>query len=1206
MIRFRVARIVGLVFVAAGTLGGRHLVVAQQANPAANDAAAAANEPVSNETVADAPPAGETPEEAKERVAAERFLQLLKRRPRLGTALDKVYGYHVGRGSLDEFTAALEKEAAAGDDGNVWMVLGMVQMQRGQDALAAAALEKAESLLPDEALASYYLGKTLVVLGEVDGAAAAMRRAIERKPARADLLSIFQDLGRVYQRTGRNRKALDVWKQLEELFPGDVQVREQIAGILAEEGATEAALDRYTALAAMVKDRFRQVELAIRAAQLKVQLGKTDEALADFEKQLALVNPDSWLYRDVRRRIEEVFWSSGDVDGLVGYYTRWNKEHPDDVDAMMRTARVLSAQRRLPEAEKWFRRAIAKAPTVAEPRLALAEALAADDHYDQAAVEMGQVVELKPDNPDYIVRWGELVFNDSQRSEDQRRTEAGEIWRRMLRKRGDDPVTVARVADLLRASGDVEAALEQYRAAIELAPAEPQYREYLGEYLHQLGRKEEALAAWRELASGARETRDNLVRLSEVLGTFGYGEDALATMAKACELKPTFGHRVRYAELLREAKQFDEALGQLDLAEPLAEDPELREVVIDERIKNYQASGKLAERIEQTEAAVAGPSAKDASQWRLLALMRDADRKFQLACDAIQQATALEPGDVAAWETAATLQERAGRFGDAIASYRKLATLDRRFLSNYLTQIASLEMRLGNTDAALKTGEELVASAPGNSEHYRFFADLCFRTGNSELGFEALRRNVRSNPNDQDALAYLARALADDFATDEAIELYWRVFELARDIDAKVGVIEPLTELYLRTNRFEALTDRLETIGREQNKPRDGILWVAAAQQAAGDLGMARQLLERLVREDSRDTKLLERLVSLSRAEFDFESAAEFQKRLVAAAPTPEAQYLLGNLLLELGELDEAEALWLKLSQRDGDAEALSASISTLLGKEEYETAAKVIEKAMVKYPGNWELLAPAMIVSVKLDRKEEARRLAERVLAMKVDPAEPTRKIEEAIKKQSSRRNTQTYSRDPYANLGKPARLLESAQQIKQAIDNAAARYNRAGRNVFTPTCFQDVQAVAYCIPLVASEEGFEVGAFVKQYAQDALASRAADQLWRAIFYLTWQDARVQYSQTPNETYDKCLQALIEQEDSYAATSKIVELLNRRRLRAGGNASTIPPLSPEEVQDLERLTKLAWTADRSTPNHYELLVAIELSAPAMKTKPNG
>src|SRR5690606_9555042 len=107
----------------------------------------------------------------------------------------------------------------------------------------------------------------------------------------------------------------------------------------------------------------------------------------------------------------------------------------------------------------------------------------------------------------------------------------------------------------------------------KLAPNEPQYREYLGEFLHQLGRKDEALAAWRELASGDRETRDNLVRLSEVLSTFHFDAEALGTIAKACEMKPTFGHRARYAELLRDAKHYEESLKQLDLAEPLAEDP---------------------------------------------------------------------------------------------------------------------------------------------------------------------------------------------------------------------------------------------------------------------------------------------------------------------------------------------------------------------------------------------------------------------------------------------------------------------------------------------------------------------------------------------------------------------------------------------------------------------------------------------------------
>ena len=42
-------------------------------------------------------------------------------------------------------------------------------------------------------------------------------------------------------------------------------------------------------------------------------------------------------------------------------------------------------------------------------------------------------------------------------------------------------------------------------------------------------------------------------------------------------------------------------------------------------------------------------------------------------------------------------------------------------------------------------------------------------------------RNLRRNPNDSDALVYLARTLAGEFFTDEAMELYWRAFDLARE-----------------------------------------------------------------------------------------------------------------------------------------------------------------------------------------------------------------------------------------------------------------------------------------------------------------------------------------------------------------------------------------------------------------------------------------
>ncbi len=1146
---------------------------------------------------------GETAEETKQRVTTGRFLDLLKKHPRQGTALDKVYGYHVSRGSLDAFAASLEQEAKEKNEGHLWMVLGMVQMQRGQDALAASALQTAEELLPQEPLASFYLGKTLVLLGEVDEAANSLRRAIERKPAKADLLLIFQNLGRILQRTGRMQEALDVWKQLESLFPADDQVREQIAGILAEEGAPQAALDRYTALANATKDRNRKVEFTIRAAQLKSQLGKTSEALHDFEIQLAAVNPESWLYRDIRRRIEEIFRATNDIDGLVTYYTKWVDQHTDDVDAMMRTARLLSAQKRLPEAEKWFRNAIAKAPTQVEPRLALVEALAIDSRFDQASAEMEKLVEMHLDNPDLLVRWGELVFSDVKRPEEQRRQQAGDIWRRLLQKRGDDPVTIARVADLLRGSGAAEAAIEQYRAAIERAPNEPQYREYLGEYLHQLNRKDEALTTWRDLASEARETRDNLVRLSEVLSTFHYDNEALDTLAKACTLKPTFGQRTRYAELLREAKRYDDALQQLELAEPLAEDPELREVVIDERIKNYQASGQLEVHITQAEEAVAGNQKSDAAQWRLLALLRDADRQFQPACDAIDTATKLAPNDVAIWETAAQLQERTGRLGEAIASYRKLVALDRRFLSNYLMQIASLEIRVGNVDAALKAGEELLTSAPGNSEHYRFFADLCFRTGHSDRALDSLRRNVRSNPNDQEALLYLAKMLAEDFHTDEAIELYWRGFEIAKDIEEKSSVVAGLVELYLRINRFDSLTERLELVAREQNKPRDGILWVAAAHQAADDLGMAKRLLEQLAREDSRDTKLLQQLVSLSRAEFDYESAAEYQKRLVAIAPTPEAEYLLANLMLDLGAMDEAEALWIKLSQRSDDSQSLHASITTLLNKEQYQTAAILLEKALGQNPNDWELAIPGMVTFVKLKRNDDARRVAERILAMQIDPAQPTKAVKEAIKKQSAHRASQPFQYDPYANLGNHDRVIQLAIQFKQFLmaneSQSTTSYSsssRIGQGLAIALCFQDAQVLARCTLLATKDEKFDLAGFTKQQVEQALATRDLDELWLALFYLAWEDPQVNSIQHANPSFETCLQTLVELNDSWAAKILLTKVISQRQQRNSDQVGTIKPMTSDEIQRCKQLNELASRVDTGDFNYYSLWFATELA----------
>lgn len=86
-------------------------------------------------------------EEQRQQQVIERFLGVLEKNPRRGTALDRVYGHHVERGTLDQLVEDYRQRTAQNAaDGPAWMMLGLIDAQRGQDAAAVAAFEQAEML----------------------------------------------------------------------------------------------------------------------------------------------------------------------------------------------------------------------------------------------------------------------------------------------------------------------------------------------------------------------------------------------------------------------------------------------------------------------------------------------------------------------------------------------------------------------------------------------------------------------------------------------------------------------------------------------------------------------------------------------------------------------------------------------------------------------------------------------------------------------------------------------------------------------------------------------------------------------------------------------------------------------------------------------------------------------------------------------------
>src|SRR5262245_48402248 len=85
----------------------------------------------------------------REDAAVRRFHAVLERTPRRGTALDRVYGHHIERGSLDGLVDTYRRRAETDPkDGAAHMLVGLLEAQRGHDGAAVAAFRAAEAARP--------------------------------------------------------------------------------------------------------------------------------------------------------------------------------------------------------------------------------------------------------------------------------------------------------------------------------------------------------------------------------------------------------------------------------------------------------------------------------------------------------------------------------------------------------------------------------------------------------------------------------------------------------------------------------------------------------------------------------------------------------------------------------------------------------------------------------------------------------------------------------------------------------------------------------------------------------------------------------------------------------------------------------------------------------------------------------------------------
>ncbi len=803
---------------------------------------------------------------------------------------------------------------------------------------------------------------------------------------------------------------------------------------------TDPALRLYEDLATSAGDEYRQVTYTLKAAGLKSRLGRREAAVADLEKLLDRLDPDDWLFREARRGIEQVFLRTDDLDGLATYYEDRIKQHPEDVDAMAKLAGVLGDLGRAEEARSWFEKATALAPSDVRLRRTYIESLRRAGKEKEAIAQFEALDQITPNDPDVLRDWGTVWLEEDSLPEAERKMKAMAVWKRLTAARPNDAVVTAQVADWFRQAEMSDEALDLYAKAVTLAPNDPRYLEYLGEYQHQLGRKDEAVATWKKLAAGRNRSPENLIRLAEVLAGFGYPDEAIAIYRDTGD-ELEFAERLRFAELLRDQELYDESLEQIAEASSLAESDEERQNALHARIETDQAAGRIEDRIAELEKRAS--EQPDAATALTLAMYLHAVRDTAGATTAARAAVELDPRSIAAQAMLAKLADDSGQLLVAAEAYRRLAALDRRGRTEYLKQVAGLEQRLGKSDQALATAREVLASAPGSPDAYAFYADLCFRLGRTEDGLDALRRAARFAPGDAGPTLALASALANQFRTDEAIELYWQAFDKSAPLDDRTPVVARLAELYLRQSRFDELLKRLERAGTGGDD-RTTTLLVAEAHQATGDLVRACETLESLLTENPRDTQLLGRLSQLAERDHDFETALRYQREIVELVPeNRQEQARLARLYLASDDVEAAPEFWNELLAADLDAVETLSLIDALLAAEKYNDALRLVDRALRDEPENWELLFRRAFGQLKQeDHQQAAEETFRRLLALDLPDDTPSAKTAAMRKRTASRASSATS-----ANVYNPAAFPEILRRM-QAASQAMALFGQLDRN--------------------------------------------------------------------------------------------------------------------------------------------------------------
>ncbi len=713
----------------------------------------------------------------------ERYKRELEANPVEGMMLNRLLG-HVGRGAgLNALIAEYRQRVEANPNRtNLHLILGHLLKERGDYEDAYVHYDRAVELSPQSPLGWLGRGTIRLLTGERSAAMEDFEEALDRESNRQRRQDILRQLGELSFSQRDFDRGKEFFGRLLAMTPGDRFVREDYVSLLRQYRQLEEALEQYDELLRLAGSNTQQRANTLRdMAEVQEEMGRYDDALATYGQVLRLVSATSWLAREVRTQIVQVYRAAGDLVGFVDAYgSSWERA---GADQQLLLAGVYAEMGRLEDALRLYQGLARRDRQATEPRRRIIRILERMGRDDDVPAAYADLIQAAPQRSEFAFELAEYHMRNGDR--DQARQTLSTMENRFR----NNSYVLLELADTYARYNFDQEARALFERVLQREPDDDMVLIEVGDFFFDRGERQRAIQIWERLPQSQLGQRQGRQRLAEVLVERGILSQGISVFQELLQETPEDEQLLRaMARAMERARRWDEALTTWQTMLEVSEVRQRRQEARARIVEIHQRQNTLRAEIRRWEQQYEGDdevAAVEAGFFLIEAHLRL--REFQQAETRLSE-----------------MKDRPGLSPDERAS--TLLLLEQTYV------------RSGRYEEAIAVLEELVEERPDmEQELLHRMADhaLEARSGEAAVGYAA--RALEANPNDSRGQA----RLGDVYRGAGDLEAAARHYQTAIDIDHRAHEVylklgQVLRELGRISEAEQALMEVVRSAREEQ------------------------------------------------------------------------------------------------------------------------------------------------------------------------------------------------------------------------------------------------------------------------------------------------------------------------------------------------------------------------------------------------------